>query len=68
MIIVSYEFPESKENFAKKKVKLHALTNFPTIFEQAVEMGKITEEEKKVVEDWYADPWNWAEKHGFGKK
>lgn len=67
LIIVSYEFPESKENFAKEKVNLHALTNFPTIFEQAVEMGKITEEEKKVVEEWYADPWNWAGKHGFGK-
>lgn len=68
VIIVSYEFPESKENFAKEKVKLHALTTFPIIFEQAVEMGKITEEEKKVVEAWYADPWGWAAKHGFDKK
>ncbi|MDI6778254.1 MAG: orotate phosphoribosyltransferase [Patescibacteria group bacterium] len=67
IIIVSYEFPESQENFAKEKVKLHALTNFPTIFEQAVEMKKITESEKKVVEEWYADPWNWAGKYGFGK-
>jgi orotate phosphoribosyltransferase len=67
VVIVSYEFPESKENFGKKKVKLHTLTNFPTIFQQAVKMKKITEEEKKVVEDWYSDPWNWATKHGFSK-
>ena len=66
IIIVSYEFPESKENFEKEKVRLHALTNFPTIFEQAVELKKITEEEKEVIEDWYSDPWNWAGKHGFG--
>jgi orotate phosphoribosyltransferase len=68
LVIVSYDFEEAKENFEKAKVKLHALTDFPTIFEQAVEMGKITEEEKKVVEEWYADPWNWAGKHGFDKK
>jgi orotate phosphoribosyltransferase len=68
VIIVSYEFPESKENFEKEKVKLHALTNFPTIFEQAVEMKKITEDEKKIVEDWYSDPWGWAGRHGFDKK
>lgn len=65
LIIVSYDFPESKENFAKEKVKLHTLTNFPTIFQEAVAMKKITEEEKKVVEDWYSDPWGWAGKHGF---
>ncbi len=57
LIIVSYEFPESRENFAKAKVKLHALTNFPTIFEQAIEMGKITENKKKIIEEWYTDPW-----------
>lgn len=68
IIIVSYEFPESKENFEKVKVELHALTNFPTIFEQAVEMKKITEDEKKIIEDWYSDPWSWAGKYGFDKK
>jgi len=68
VIIVSYEFPESKENFEKEKVMLHALTNFPTIFDQAVEMKKISEEEKKIVEDWYTDPWGWAGRHGFDKK
>ncbi len=68
VIIVSYEFPESKVNFEKEKVKLHSLTNFPMIFEQAVQIKKITEEEKKVVEDWYSDPWGWAERHGFNKK
>lgn len=68
VIIVSYDFPESKVNFEKENVKLHTLTNFPSIFQQAVEMKKITEEEKKVVEDWYSDPWGWAGRHGFGKK
>jgi orotate phosphoribosyltransferase len=67
LVIVSYEFKEAKENFEKEKVKLHTLTNFPTIFEQAVEMKKITEEEKKLVEDWYSDPWGWAGRHGFNK-
>lgn len=67
IIIVNYDFPESKENFEKEKVTLHALTNFPTIFQEAVDMKIINDDVKKVVEDWYADPWGWAGKHGFDK-
>ncbi|OGI26723.1 MAG: orotate phosphoribosyltransferase [Candidatus Moranbacteria bacterium RIFOXYB1_FULL_43_19] len=65
LVIVSYEFKEAQENFEKAKVSLRALTSFPVIFQEAVEMKKITKEEKKIVEDWYSDPWNWAEKYGF---
>jgi len=68
IVIVSYGFKEAKENFEKAKVNLHTLTSFPIIFQQAVEMQKITEEEKKIIEDWYSDPHGWAGRHGFGKK
>lgn len=67
LVIVSYEFRESKENFEKSKVNLHTLTSFPIIFQQAVEMHIITEDAKKLVEDWLSDPHGWAGRHGFGK-
>jgi orotate phosphoribosyltransferase len=66
-VIVSYEFKESKDNFKKSKVNLCTLTSFPVIFQQAVEMKIITEDVKKLVEDWLSDPHGWAGRHGFGK-
>lgn len=66
LVIVSYEFQEAKENFKKSKVNLHTFTSFPIIFQEAVTMQKITEEEKEIIEDWYSDPHGWAGRHGFG--
>lgn len=68
LIIVSYEFAEAKENFKKAKVNLHALTSFPVIFQEAVEMKKITKDVKNIVGDWLSDPHGWAGRHGFDKK
>ncbi|MFA5925846.1 MAG: orotate phosphoribosyltransferase [Parcubacteria group bacterium] len=65
LIIVSYEFKEAEDNFKKEKVNLHALTSFPVIFQEAVEMKIITEDVKKIVEDWLSDPHGWAGRHGF---
>jgi len=67
LVIVSYEFKEAKENFEKAKVNLHTLTSFPVIFQEAVMMKIITEDIKKIVEDWLSDPHGWAGRHGFAK-
>jgi orotate phosphoribosyltransferase len=67
LIIVSYEFPEAKENFEKANVNLHSLTTFPIVFQEAVEMKIITEDVKKIVGDWFSDPHGWAGRHGFDK-
>ena len=68
IVIVSYGFQESKENFEKEKVSLHALTSFPIILEEAIAMGKLTGEEPETVKDWLSDPHGWAKRHGFGPK
>lgn len=62
LIIITYGFKESVSAFAEAKVRLHALTSFPVVFEEAVAMKKITEAEKAVVLEWYNDPYNWANK------
>jgi orotate phosphoribosyltransferase len=59
MIIVSYEFPESKENFKNSNVKLHALTSVLIILEEAQKLGKLKSNEVEKIKEWFADPHNW---------
>ena len=68
VVIVSYDLTEARENFEKSGVNLHKLTTFPIILQEAIEMKIITEDEKKIIEDWYTDPWGLGKKHGFDKK
>jgi orotate phosphoribosyltransferase len=67
LIIVSYEFPEAKENFEKAKINLHSLTTFPIVFQEAVEMKIITSDVRIIIEDWFSDPHGWAGRHEFNK-
>lgn len=64
-IIITYGFKESVEAFKNAGVRLHALTNFPIVLEQAISMGKLNEEEKELVEDWLLEPHSWATRHNF---
>jgi len=65
LVIISYGFKEAQKSFKKDKVRLHALTSFPVVLQEAVEMKKITKDVKNIVEDWLSDPHGWAERHGF---
>lgn len=67
LIIVSYGFAEAEQAFVQAKVQLHALTHFAAIVEEAVQMQKLTPTQKMLVEDWFSDPWGWAERQGMGK-
>ena len=62
VIIITYGMKESETAFAEAKIKLHALTSFPVVLNEAVAMGKITEAGKVSVEDWLANPQGWAER------
>src|SRR3989338_1019507 len=65
LIIVTYGFAESAQAFNDASVKLHALTSFAVILEEAVVGGKINEEDKNLVEDWFLSPHEWGKKHGY---
>lgn len=64
-IIVTYGFQDSVEAFEKAKIKLHALTSFSVILEEALIMNKFSEDEKMIIEDWFNDPHGWAGRHNF---
>ncbi|MBU6323067.1 MAG: orotate phosphoribosyltransferase [Patescibacteria group bacterium] len=60
MVIVTYDFPESAEAFANEKVRLHSLTSFPVILEEARAMEKISDAEVDAILAWTKDPHNWT--------
>lgn len=64
LIIVSYGFAEATTAFVKAGVKLHALTNFSVILEEALKQKIFTPKQKVILEDWFQDPWGWGKRHG----
>ena len=65
LAIISYDFPEAVELFARSGVKLHAATTFPMVLECSLERGMIDEASVAVVRDWLLEPRAWAKRHGF---
>lgn len=59
LVIVNYDFPESRAGFAAAKVRLHPLTTFEDILNEGIKRKKITAVQRKSVTDWLADPWAW---------
>lgn len=61
----TYETQKSKDNLNANKVKLITLTTGKIIVETAYENKYLTNDEKKKVDLWFADPPNWAKKLGL---
>jgi orotate phosphoribosyltransferase len=65
LAIISYNFPEATENFARAGVRLHVLTTFETVLPIAVERGIIDEAGAAIVSDWLREPHGWAKRQGL---
>lgn len=55
LVIVSYDFSSSKEAFSNAKIKLHALTSFPVILEEAKKLGMVNSKTLMKIEDWFQE-------------
>ncbi|OGI67780.1 orotate phosphoribosyltransferase [Candidatus Nomurabacteria bacterium RIFCSPHIGHO2_01_FULL_42_15] len=55
LVIVSYNFPSSKEAFHNAKMKLHAITSFPVILDEAKKLGIIQGKTLAKIEDWFQE-------------
>jgi orotate phosphoribosyltransferase len=64
LIIVSYGFKQATNAFENAGVKLHSLTNFAVILEEAVKQQLLNAQQKIILEDWFQDPWGWGKRHG----
>jgi orotate phosphoribosyltransferase len=65
LAIISYDFPEAVELFAKSDVRLHATTTFPVVLDCAVKQGMIDEAGAAVVRNWLNEPRVWAKRRGM---
>lgn len=60
LAIVSYGFTEAQAAFAAANVRLHTLTNFAVIVEEAPPLGKLGTDAIATVNAWFKDPHNWS--------
>jgi orotate phosphoribosyltransferase len=61
--IVTYGFEEAKKTFAEANVTLHTLVPFSTILAEALTLGRFDKTQAAVIDDWFAAPQGWAERH-----
>jgi len=60
MAIFTYDFPIAAENFENAKVRLHTLSDYHHLLEQAVVQGAISESSVEVLKEWRKDPAVWG--------
>jgi orotate phosphoribosyltransferase len=58
--IFSYEFLTATESAQEHSLMLHPLSTISTLLSVAVNQGRITEEESKLVASFVGDPERWA--------
>ncbi len=60
--ITTFGFPEARQNFEAAQVRLHTLTDFNTIVQEAERAGRFGAAERAIIEDWLQDPHGWVER------
>jgi len=60
--IFTYGFPTADEEFSKVNVSLVSLSHYPAMLDQALTMGRINEDQMKILKSWRVDPKNWKNK------
>jgi len=59
--IFSYGFPDSAARFEEAKCPFEVLTDYPTMIEQAVSEGYVSEDQAALLGAWSSDPVVWSE-------
>ena len=58
--IFTYEFETARKQFADADVKLHTLSNYSALIEEASEEGFIKDSDKEVLKQWRLNPGEWG--------
>ncbi len=64
MVVFSYEAPGARENMAKNGLRLHALADWSTVLDAAIETGRIKPSDGAVVQKFLSDPVAWSVANG----
>jgi orotate phosphoribosyltransferase len=65
LAITSYGFTMSEHAFKIMEIRLHTLTSFHIIVQEAVKMDLFNATQLALIEDWLKDPHRWAESQGL---
>lgn len=57
--IFTYELPKGLLNFQEKNIKLHTLTNYSVLVEEALKSGSILENDLETLKQWKKNPADW---------
>jgi orotate phosphoribosyltransferase len=57
--IFSYGFDVAKQNFDKKRVQLHTLSNYESLLKEALDTHYINNKQLEVLSTWNANPGEW---------
>ncbi len=60
LAIFSYGFQSAKDIFTEQSIPMDTLSNFRNLIQEAYRIQYISEEEKKVLDNWSEDPKQWA--------
>ena len=63
--IFGYGFPEAQERFEKSQCRLHTLLDLDSLLQVAIKEGRISPEERQVVDIWRKSPFDWGKQQGF---
>jgi len=59
LAIFTYGFDVADENFKKKNIDLHTLSDYTNLVDKAAESGYINEEQLNTLMEWRANPSKW---------
>jgi orotate phosphoribosyltransferase len=57
--IFTYDFDVAERNFDEAGVKLHTLSNYHALLEEATQSGYIQDSDVETLKEWRKDPGNW---------
>lgn len=65
LAITSFGIDETRRLFERLDVSCHEMINFTKVIDKAVEMGKLSVEDRSKLNDWLSSPWTWAARHSI---
>lgn len=63
LALFTYQFPESIARFKAQNIPLATVTDYTHILDEAVQSGRITEQESSILENWKTNPAEWYSKN-----
>ncbi len=65
LAITSFGIDETRRLFERLDVSCHEMINFTKVIDKAVEMDKLSPEDRSKLNDWLSSPWTWAARHSI---